>query len=67
MLERKCMEDFKSLIKKLSSSIEKIEMQTESIIKLEKAKNDLQNERENLIKDSIKIKQKVETLLQKIE
>ena len=65
LLERKYMDDFNLLIKKLNNSIEKIESQTDNIIALEEKKDLLEDQKKDLIKDSIKIKHKLEKLLQK--
>ena len=65
LLERKYMDDFNLLIKKLNNSIEKIESQTDNIIALEEKKDLLEDQKKDLIKESIKIKHKLEKLLQK--
>tara|TARA_A100001011_G_scaffold210952_1_gene219229 strand:+ start:362 stop:526 length:165 start_codon:yes stop_codon:yes gene_type:complete len=54
------MTDFDKIINKLNSSIEKIEKQSERILDLEKKNLEL-------IDDTLKIKKKVELLINKID
>ena len=61
------MTDFNLLINKLNSSIEEIELQAEKIVELEKNKEQLKQEKSNLINDTLKIKQKIQMLIKNLE
>ena len=61
------MTDFDKIINKLNSSIEKIEKQSERILDLEKNKENLERKNLELIDDTLKIKKKVELLINKID